>query len=215
MKKFVFLMTFLVTSFLLTKNVKADEYSTIKDISNSDSVVSGTGDKLDVVITNNGTKSVLVEYGKTNGITLKYLNSNNEGRPDNAAWLGIHVPKPSDASEATFTVNGGSKKNVEEDGNYYFGITEKKLNDAAIKDEALTYKYVFTWKEGVEQTVLIKIYPKSITLENKAGDTIWTKDELNKKDDAPKTGSSYSVLLIGAIIVAIISFIFNFKLKNQ
>ena len=197
------------------ENFLASDYSTIKDISNKDSVISGTGDALDVFITNNGTKSVLVEYGKTNGITLKYLDSNKEGRPDNAAWLGINVPKPTGASNATYTVNGKTKGNVEEDGNYYFGITEEKLNEAAKKDEAITYKYVFTWKEGTEQTILVKIYPKSIILQDKTGDTIWTKDEIKKADDAPKTGSKFPLLLTVAIIIAFITGIFNYKLKNQ
>ncbi len=215
MKKFLILMTVFMTVFAFNKNVLAETYATVKDISNKDSVLSGTGDALDVVITNNTTSKVTVEYGKTNGITLKYLDASVQGRPDNKAWLGINVPTPSDASNATFTVNGGSKQNVDKDGDYYFGITEEKLNNAAEKDQALTYTFVFTWKEGVTQTVLVKIYPKSITLQDKTGDTIWTKDDINKTDEAPKTGNTISILLVGAVFIAILSGIFNLKLKNE
>lgn len=191
-------------SITLPSIVLADEnYGKVSDISKSDSVKSGTGDSLDVVITGNETANVTVDYGKNKGITLQYLSS-SEGRPDNAAWLGIHVTVPTSisSSSARYTVNGGEEKTLPSDGDYYFSVTTEKLIAASKEGKPLTYTLVFTWSSDKKQTVTINIYPKSITLLDKASNDstqLWTitdYEKYAKKDDVPKTGNTYPLFII-------------------
>ncbi len=205
-KLFAFFMTLLLSASLIpTVFAASDKYGLVKDISKSDSVKSGNGSSLDVVISNNETANVTIDYGKNSGITLQYLSSNSQGRPDNAAWLGFHIdtPSSSEARNAKFSVNGSDEEAIDPDGDYYFGITEEKLKTATEKGEAITYKYVFKWSEENTQTVTVNIYPKFITLKNKAGDSnLWTPSEYTKytpKDEAPTTGETIPTLFIAII----------------
>lgn len=178
-------------------------YGKVTDISKSDSVKSGTGDSLDVEITGNETSNVTVDYGKNKGITLQYLSS-TDGRPDNVAWLGIHVTVPSSitSSNARYTINGGSEENLPSDGDYYFGITVDKLIAATKAGKPITYVLVFKWSGDLTQTVTVNIYPKSITLLDKSTNdskNLWTITDYEKyrvQDDVPKTGVTYPAALI-------------------
>ncbi len=221
MSAFLFTVAAILPYHVLAEEADSTKYGKITDISKSDSVKSGTGEDLDVVISNNETSNVTVEYGKNKGIKIQYLGSNSSGRPDNAAWLGIHVTVPTKAAagSATFTVNGGTPEKIETDGDYYFGITVDKLKTAASKNTPITYTYVFNWADGIKQTVNVKIYPKQIALLDKEGDTnLWTPEDYAKyakQDDMPGTGDTTSYFFVSVVVLLACAGIYNLVLANS
>lgn len=222
MKKKLLAMALLFSIVLPTIAFADTKYGKVTDISKSDTVKSGTGESLDVKITGNETANVIVEYGKEKGITLQYL-SNSGDRPDNAAWLGIHVTVPTDitSSSARYTVNGGNEMTLPSDGDYYFGITADKLIAASKEGKPITYTCVFKWSSDRSQTVTIKIYPKSITLldkEAKDSNTLWDPDDYityAPKDDVPKTGDTYPIVLITLFVSLLIVGSYNLVLAKS
>ncbi len=191
---------------VLAEAIDPTKYGEVTDISKSDSVKSGTGDALDVTITGSKTANVIVDYGKTKGITLKYLDANESGRVDNVAWLGIHVSVPSSITKenARYTVNGGDEQKLPDDGDYYLGITEANLKKAVDSGKPITYTYVFKYSQDITQKVTVNIYPQSITLLNKDNNTIWSE-----KDAVPKTGDSYPIMLIALFTLSLCAGAYN------
>ena len=163
-----------------------DKFATISDISKADSVTSGTGESLDVVITGKDTKDVLVEYGKEKTIKLKKLDDSAPDRPDNKAWLGVHPDTSSigDITKAQVKFNNGEAQNVDpNDLDYYLPVTEdaiKKAIDAG--KEYIEYKLEFDWdgNKTYEQTVTIRIYVQKLEVAPKDEDTdaeTWTPED--------------------------------------
>lgn len=209
MKKLFVFMAVLFTTTLFMPNIFADEnYGTVTDISNADSVISGNKAKID----HNETANVTMTF---DALTLKILDRNESGRPDNYAWVGFHITTPSTAKQdnAKFKLNDGEYQKIDKDGNYYSGINQEKLEDAAKKGTDLTYKYQFDWNGdgNVEQTVTLIISANKITLQDKSGNEIFTPEDAaklapkpnNNLDTVPKTGDTTSYTFFGIIILLI------------
>ena len=182
------LMSFLVGMLCVPAIAHAadDKFATITDISKDDSVTSGTGESLDVTITGENTKSVLVEYGKNSIIKLKKLDDSVPDRPDNKAWLGINTNTQAvgSISNAKYTFNNGEAQKVNpNDLDFYFPVTEdaiKKAIDAG--KEYIEYKMEFDWdgNNTYEQTVTIRIYVQKLEVAPKDGDSTaktWTAED--------------------------------------
>lgn len=124
--------------------------------------------------------------------TFRLLAGGEDARPDGYAWIGVRLTQEDeDVTHYSTKVNDEevTSKTALPETKYvdeYFGINVDKLTEAALADEALTYKYEVTWYASDEttkvQTVNVVVYPDSITLLPKGAESleesepVWNED---------------------------------------
>ncbi len=211
MKKNLFMVaTVLFTSILFATNLfAATKFGKVTDINNTDSAIKTE----QPTIIGNETANVTIKY---DAATLKILAGNGE-RPDNYAWLGFHIDKPTEVSGTPKYKVGSEDPEEYTDGDYYFGIDEAKLLAAAKTGKNVEYTYEFDWNGdgSYEQTVTAVVVPSKITLNNKTGETIWTPAEALENapvETAPKTGDTLPTALIGLVSLVVGSGVYTLKL---
>lgn len=154
-----------------TKTISLGE---IKVITNTDTLSSGEA-KMDTI---GNTTTITYDVA-----TFKILDSNDEGRPDNKAWVGIQVKKPANAIKYKLKVNDGDETETDlsngESFDKYIGFTEQELETATKNATDLVNVLQITWT-GDENTtpftqvIKIVLVPQGITLKDKTGETdLW------------------------------------------
>lgn len=154
-----------------TKTISLGE---IKVITNTDTLSSGEA-KMETI---GNTTTITYDV-----VTFKILDSNNEGRPDNKAWVGIQVKKPANAIKYKLKVNDGDETETDlsngESFDKYIGFTEQELETATKNATDLVNVLQITWT-GDENTtpftqvIKIVLVPQGITLKDKAGENdLW------------------------------------------
>lgn len=191
MMKKLLLMTMLICTVVVMPRVFADDAKTIAPgevtvITNSDTLTSGQHK----IETSANTTTITYDVA-----TFKILGSTEEaqgGRPDNKAWVGIRVKKPTNATKYTLKLNGGEASQEENlsNGSFdkYVGFDEKELEEATKTANDLVNVLQITWSGDDENTapltqvIKIILVPKGITLKSKDDSTeVWnnTKWEEN------------------------------------
>ncbi len=165
-----------------TKTISLGE---IKVITNTDTLSSGEA-KMETI---GNTTTITYDVA-----TFKILDSNNEGRPDNKAWVGIQVKKPANAIKYKLKVNDGDETETDlsngESFDKYIGFTEQELETATKNATDLVNVLQITWT-GDENTtpftqiIKIVLVPQGITLKDKTGETdLW--NNVKWEENIPK-----------------------------
>ncbi len=235
------LMTLLVSLLAVPAVAFAEEqYGTVTDTSKADSAKVG---EKEISPAEGNEAKVTVTYSNVSLNKVEELQGEGAAeRPAGYAWLGIKVTAPTSKENAKWTRTSNvelptelqrTDVNVSDtDSDYYFPVSVDLLKAALETDEGyLEYTYTFTWKEGVTQTVTIKIVPEGVKLyedkdaREEDGETIWDEkimedyveklkstDSSTKKDDVPDTGNSVSMAIISAILLAVSAGAYSLKL---
>ena len=193
MKKLLLGIIATAAGLVVTSNVSALELSNVEVVSaGGDSFKSGTYD-----LRNENLNDITVIYNEAD---LKMVEPNPDiGRQDKAAWVGVKVSAPTDATLdklKTTTFANGNETGIKNSGKsfwtlqdtekalqdsapanehyiyVYAGITVDNLTAAAKKNTMINHKWWFDWdSDGVyDQTLTILVDPSRITLED-SGDT--------------------------------------------
>ena len=168
MKKTIMFIIMLFACVLLMPSVYADdgEYATVEDITNQDTLKTGKNG----VLTGEGTNEVTLTYSEA---AFEILATGDVvGRPNNKAFVGIHITMPSGSKEIKITTqspNHVDDMGVQQSFDKYFGFDENDLKTAAKnKNGVLKRTYVLSWKESNEtqmtQTINIVIEPEQIAV---------------------------------------------------
>ena len=185
MKKKLLLVLMLITALVVIPRVSAAEGNTIvpgtvTDITKTDTLTSAADATTKSLVTEGNVTTIRYDVA-----TFKLLGTgdNSENRPDNKAWIGVSVAKPTNATKYTVKFNGQATdiNNKEINGNSsydeYIGFSKEDLLAAAKNGTVVTKTLEVTWSSDTEgvasvtQTINIVVNPKGITLKAKESDT--------------------------------------------
>lgn len=186
MKKIMMVATILVAGLMFMPNVFAaytTGYGTVTDATKSNSKIDGIAADIQ---SNESTT-----YVKYTGSAFQLLDEEN-GRPGDAAWVGITVSYPDGVSQGEnykVYVNGkehNEGERNEHDYTEYFGITQDNIRKALSKDNhLLEYKVEFDWNNdsNIDQTVMIQIDPMTIELyeDYEKHELVWNEEKAQEE----------------------------------
>ncbi len=215
-KNLLFLLIALLMISITTKVMAAENYGTVKDITQQtgDSLTSGKG----TLETKGNTTTIRYSVA-----TFKMLeadrNTADGERPGPAAWIGFEITEPSDDNDSKFKVTTPDGKTTEIKTSTfkdYVGITPENLKSVLLKGKMLTYKYSFDWDENGDndQFVIIEIDPENITLlPTNGGENVWSPDIAKKilNEQNPNTADINLASILGLMAISGCGLIHYFK----